>query len=83
MSKEEKSKDKHRKRLAGMIVSTRMQDTLVVEVKRLIAHPIYKKRRISSARYKVHYSKGEYKIGDKVEIEESRPLSKGKRWQVI
>lgn len=82
MSKAKKN-EKKRKRLQGRIVSVKMQKTLVVEVSRIIVHPVYKKRLIRSKNYKVHYAKGEYKVGDKIQIEESSPLSKDKRWVVI
>jgi len=71
------------KRLKGEVVSNKMQKTLVVRVNRLVAHPKYKKRKIVSKRYKAHYDSGEYKIGDRIEIEETRPLSKDKRWKII
>ena len=74
---------KRRKKMSGRVVSNKMQKTLVVEVRRLKAHPIYKKRKSISKRYKAHYEEGEYNIGDAVQIEETRPLSKGKRWRVL
>lgn len=74
---------KNRKKMNGTVVSNKMQKTLVVEVRRLVAHPIYKKRRRVSKRYKVHYENGEYNIGDKVRIQESRPLSKDKSWVLL
>ena len=73
----------NKRRMKGVIVSNKMQKTLVVRVNRLVAHPKYKKRKIVSKKYKVHYDSGEYKIGDKIDIEETRPLSKDKRWKVI
>ena len=79
----EKKETKKGKRLKGEVVSNKMQKTLVVRVNRLVAHPKYKKRKIVSKRYKAHYDSGEYKIGDKVDIEETRPLSKDKRWKVV
>lgn len=72
-----------RKRLSGVVVSNKMKDTLVVSVDRIVAHPVYKKRRTLSKRYKAHYTEGEYSVGDKVEIEETKPMSKDKRWLVI
>lgn len=80
---EEQIKKSKGKRLTGIVASNKMQKTLVIEVRRLVAHPIYKKRRRVSKRYKAHYDSGEYNIGDKVQIEETRPLSRGKRWRVI
>ena len=60
----------NKRRMKGVIVSNKMQKTLVVRVNRLVAHPKYKKRKIVSKKYKVHYDSGEYKIGDKIDIEE-------------
>jgi len=72
-----------KKKLQGEVVSDKMQKTVVVEVKRVKMHPKYKKRYIVSKRYKAHDEKNEFKVGDKVIIEECRPLSKEKRWKVI
>ena len=60
-----------------------MQKTVVVEVERIKEHPKYKRRYKVHKKYKAHDEKGEYKTGDKVIIEECRPLSKDKRWRVI
>jgi small subunit ribosomal protein S17 len=72
-----------KRQLTGEIISNKMQKTLVVKVLRFKEHPKYKKRYKTYKKYKAHYDGGEYKIGDKVIIEESRPLSKEKRWRVI
>lgn len=72
-----------KKRLKGVIISNKMQKTVVVEVVRIKEHPKYKKRYRIHKKYKAHDEKEEYKIGDKVIIEECRPLSKDKRWRVI
>lgn len=72
-----------KKKLSGIVVSDKMQKTVVVEVKRVVLHPKYKKRYTVSKKYKAHDENNEYKIGDKVIIEESRPYSKEKRWRVI
>lgn len=66
-----------------MIVSDRMQKTVVVAVSRLVKHPKYKKYYKVTKRYKAHDEKGEYHTGDKVVIQETKPLSKEKRWAVI
>ncbi|MEK7154357.1 MAG: 30S ribosomal protein S17 [Patescibacteria group bacterium] len=73
---------KHRT-LNGVIVSDRMQKTVVVAVSRLVKHPKYKKYYKVTKKYKAHDEKGEYHTGDKVTIQETRPLSKEKRWAVI
>ena len=68
--------------LKGVVVSDRMQKTVVVAVSRLIKHPKYKKYYKVTKRYKAHDENGEYHIDDKVVIQETRPLSKEKRWIV-
>ncbi len=70
-------------KLQGIVVSDKMEKTVVVEVERVKEHPRYKKRYKEHKKYKAHDEKGEYKTGDKVVIEECRPLSKDKRWRVI
>ncbi|MBZ1348263.1 MAG: 30S ribosomal protein S17 [Candidatus Nealsonbacteria bacterium] len=72
-----------KKQLIGIIVSDKMQKTKVVKVERIKEHPKYKRRYKIHKKYKAHDEKGEYKVGDKVIIEECRPLSKDKRWRVI
>jgi small subunit ribosomal protein S17 len=77
------TKTKIPKRLQGIVASNKMQKTLVVRVSRLVQHPKYKKRFKISKRYKAHYEGGDYNVGDKVVIEETRPISKNKSWKVI
>lgn len=67
----------------GVVVSDKMQKTIVVKVERLVMHPKYKKRYHVSQRYKVHDENNEYHVGDAVTFYETRPLSKEKRWRVI
>ncbi len=67
----------------GIVVSDKMDKTVVVKVERFKEHPLYKKRYKVSKRYKAHDSNNEYKIGDKVEIEETRPISREKKWKII
>jgi len=67
----------------GVVMSDKMQKTIVVKVERLVMHPKYKKRYHVSERYKVHDEKNEYHIGDRVTFCETRPLSKEKRWRVL
>ena len=69
--------------LKGVIVSTKMQKTVVVEVNTSKAHKLYKKRYTTSKRYKAHDENNDYKMGDKVLIRQIRPLSKEKRWTVV
>ncbi len=76
--------NKNRKKtLRGAVVSDRMQKTLIVAVTRLKFHPKYKKQYKVTTRYKVHNEKGEFKIGDRVVIQECRPISKEKKWRVV
>jgi len=72
-----------KKQLIGKVISNKMQKTVVVEIERIKEHPKYKRRFKVKKKYKAHDEKGEYKIGDRVIIEECRPLSKEKRWRVI
>ena len=67
----------------GVVVSDKMDKTIVVKVDLLKKHPRYQKRYVSSKRYKVHDEKNEYKVGDKVVFEDCKPLSKDKKWRVI
>jgi small subunit ribosomal protein S17 len=72
-----------KRKLQGTIVSDKMNKTRVVEVVRLKKHPRYKKYFKVSQRFKAHDEANEYKTGEKVIIEETRPLSKDKRWRII
>lgn len=72
-----------KRKLKGKVVSDKMQKTVVVRVERIKAHPKYKKRYKISKNYKAHDEKQIYKVGDRVVIEECRPLSKHKTWRVI
>jgi small subunit ribosomal protein S17 len=72
-----------RRRLLGRVVSDKMDKTVVVEVVRRARDTVYKKYVRNRDRYKAHDEKNEFKVGDRVEIMEHRPLSKEKRWKVI
>jgi len=72
-----------KRQLTGTIVSDKMQKTIVVNVERIKEHPKYLKRYRISKKYQAHVEQGEYKIGERVIIEECRPISKNKRWRVI
>lgn len=76
-------KKQNKKQLKGTVVSDKMQKTVVVEVNRLKTHPVYGKKVKVSKRYQVHDPEEKYKIGDKVIIEETRPLSKNKHFKVV
>jgi small subunit ribosomal protein S17 len=71
------------KQLKGVVTSDKMAKTVVVKVERYKKHPLYKKYVKKSKKYKAHDEKNEYKIGDKVIIRETRPLSKDKHFVVI
>lgn len=72
-----------RKVREGVVTSADMQKTIVVEVKRLERHPLYKRVVRRSKRYKVHDEANECGVGDRVRIAETRPLSKTKRWRLV
>ena len=66
--------------LIGKVVSDKRTKTVTVLVERRVKHPIYDKIMIRSSKYHAHDENGEYKMGDTIEIMESRPLSKTKNW---
>lgn len=71
-----------KRQLIGTVVSDKMNKTAVVEVERLVKHPLYKKYIRRRQKYAVHDQENRCNIGDKVVIAESRPISKLKRWRV-
>ncbi len=71
-----------RKELVGMVVSDKMDKTIVVKVVRLTRHPLYGKVLTKSKKFKVDDSENKAKVGDKVKIVGTRPLSKQKRWRL-
>lgn len=79
----QKQKKSSPKKMRGKVVSTAMQKTVVVEVGRMVEHPLYRKRRVVSKKYKVHCEDGKYNIGDIVQLQETSPISKHKRWIII
>lgn len=83
MDKQQAQNIHKRKVREGEVVSDKMQKTIVVQVTRTTTHPVYKKVITKSKRFKVHDEKNEAKIGDKVRIMETRPLSKDKRWRLL
>jgi small subunit ribosomal protein S17 len=72
----------HRKVQIGVVVSDKMDKTVVVKVDRIIKHPVYNKYIKRSAKYKAHDEHNACKAGDRVQITASRPLSKDKCWKV-
>ncbi|MDP3954200.1 MAG: 30S ribosomal protein S17 [bacterium] len=77
------NQNKKNRVLKGVVVSDKMQKTAVVEVSRLIKHPKYKKYHKVSKRFKAQNDDNKYKTGERVLIQETRPISKDKRWIVI
>jgi len=74
---------RHYKERVGIVVSNRMQKTAVVEVARLVQHPIYRKVVKRKKKYVVHDERQSAKVGARVRIRQTRPLSKTKRWQLV
>ena len=72
-----------RKQKMGTVVSDLMEKTIVVRIDRTAKHPVYSRVITKSIKVMVHDEKKEAKTGDKVRIEETRPLSKNKRWRLI
>ena len=73
---------KKRKSYIGRVISDKMDKTVVVRIDRLVKHPVYNKYIKRSAKYKAHDGENSCKIGDRVLIVETRPLSKDKCWKV-
>ena len=76
------SNRKNKQSLIGKVVSAKMQNTVRVEVTRVIAHPVYKKRIKKHKKFLSHVSEVSPKVGDVVRITSSKPISKNKRWRV-
>ena len=72
-----------RKERMGIVVSDRMQKTIVVQVERVVRHPVYHRVIRLYTKFKAHDEKREAKVGDRVKIVETRPLSKEKRWRLL
>lgn len=72
----------NRKSQVGIVVSDKMDKTVVVRVSHLVKHPVYNKYIKRSVKYKAHDEENSCKSGDRVLIAETRPLSKDKRWRV-
>ncbi len=75
--------EKHIQKMKGVVVSTKMAKTVVVEVARLKKHPIYKKFMRITKRYKAHNENPNVAVGDRVVMVSTRPISKEKRWRVV
>ena len=73
----------HRKERVGEVVSDRMDKTIVVRVERRFRHPRFKKVVTAYSKFYAHDEKNEAKVGDRVRIQETRPLSKTKSWRLV
>ena len=72
-----------RKTRVGVVVSDKMDKTIVVAIEDSVAHPLYKKIVKSTYKLKAHDENNECRVGDRVRVMETRPLSKDKRWRVV
>ena len=72
-----------RKHLVGVVVSDKMDKTVVVAVRDSVQHPLYKKIMKRTVKFKAHDENNECGIGDRVRVMETRPLSRDKRWRVV
>jgi len=81
--KQPETKRANRKERVGEVVSNKMTKTIVVKVERRFPHPRYKKIVTAFKKFYAHDEKNEAKIGDRVRIEETRPLSKTKCWRLV
>ena len=72
-----------RKTRVGVVVSDKMDKTIVVAVKDSVQHPLYKKSMKRTVKFKAHDEKNECGVGDRVEIMETRPISADKRWRLV
>lgn len=79
----EETKQAHRKTRLGIVSSNKMQKTITVVVERRLRHPIYGKYVKKNKKFTAHDEQEVCNIGDLVKIEESRPLSKNKRWRLV
>lgn len=71
-----------KKKKIGVVLTNKMQKTVVVEVTHRVKHPMFQKFFVKRKAFKVHDEKGECGVGDKVLIQECRPISREKRWKV-
>jgi small subunit ribosomal protein S17 len=71
-----------KRQVVGVVVSNKMNKTVIVSVERLVKHPMYQKYVRRQTKYAAHDETNTCQIGDKVQITESRPLSRSKRWRV-
>jgi len=75
--------ERNRKTRIGNVVSDKMDKTVIVAVDTVRHHPLYHKTMRRVVKYKAHDGKNEFRVGDRVKIEETRPISRDKRWRVV
>ncbi|MCX6156358.1 MAG: 30S ribosomal protein S17 [Ignavibacteriae bacterium] len=80
---EVKKRTANRKSRIGVIISNKMEKSVVVAIEKRVQHPLYKKFFKKTTKFMAHDEKNEGGIGDKVKIMETRPLSKNKRWRLV
>ncbi len=83
MTNEQTTERNARKSRTGLVVSDKMDKTVVVAIERRVPHPIYGKMITRTKRLKAHDEENSAKVGDTVRIVETRPLSKDKRWRLV
>jgi small subunit ribosomal protein S17 len=83
LEEEVKTLRNERKVREGIVVSDKMDKTIVVAIETMVLHPIYKKRVKSTTKFKAHDENNEAHVGDRVSIMETRPLSRDKRWRLV
>jgi small subunit ribosomal protein S17 len=79
---EQKAQKENKREKVGVVVSNKMQKTVVVAVENLVMHPMYQKYIKQTNKFLAHNERPDVNVGDRVIIEETRPLSKRKRWNV-
>ena len=82
-AQKEKMERNRRKARIGVVVSDKAEKTVTVQVERRFAHPLYGKQVAKTKKYQAHDQNNEFRVGDKVRIVETRPMSKTKRWRVV
>jgi small subunit ribosomal protein S17 len=83
MTTDNKTKREERQTLVGRVVSAKMKDTIVVTEERLVQHAVYKKYMRRKSKYVAHDPGNTAKVGDDVEIMQTRPISKTKNWRLV
>ncbi len=82
-AQKEKMERSRRKARIGVVVSDKAEKTVTVQVERRFAHPLYGKQVAKTKKYQAHDQNNEFRVGDKVRMVETRPMSKTKRWRVV